>query len=78
MEHPVISPLISLMKDQVDALTLRGVPAGLSLAPRVRRAERGGLYLLSEELKLLYIAPERFQNSILCESSQDESRSRRS
>lgn len=56
----VISPLISLMKDQVDALERRGVPAafinstlGVSdVADRLARARRG-------ELQLLYLAPER-------------------
>ncbi len=57
----VISPLISLMKDQVDALTARHLPAtfinsslsGAEVASRLARAERG-------EMKLLYVAPERF------------------
>ena len=57
----VISPLISLMKDQVDALTARGIPATLvnstlsanEVADRLARAEHG-------EFKLLYLAPERF------------------
>ena len=57
----VISPLISLMKDQVDALTARNLPAtfinsslsGAEVASRLARAERG-------EVKLLYVAPERF------------------
>src|SRR5919204_1061158 len=57
----VVSPLISLMKDQVDALTARGLPAafinstltGGEVADRLARAQRG-------ELKLLYVAPERF------------------
>jgi ATP-dependent DNA helicase RecQ len=57
----VISPLISLMKDQVDALTARNLPAtfinsslsGAEVANRLARAERG-------EVKLLYVAPERF------------------
>lgn len=57
----VISPLISLMKDQVDALTRRGLPAtfvnssltGSQVADRLARVERG-------EFKLLYVAPERF------------------
>ena len=56
----VLSPLISLMKDQVDALEARGIPAAFvnsSLSPaqvseRLARAARG-------ELKLLYVAPER-------------------
>ena len=57
----VISPLISLMKDQVDALTRRGLPATLinssltasQVADRLARVQRG-------EFKLLYVAPERF------------------
>ena len=56
----VVSPLISLMKDQVDALTECGVPAACinsSLTPgerqRVENDVRGG------RLKLLYVAPER-------------------
>jgi len=59
----VISPLISLMKDQVDALQQYGVPAtfinsSLSLKEvrsRIERAERG-------EYKLLYVAPERLES----------------
>jgi len=59
----VISPLISLMKDQVDALQQYGVPAtfinsSLSIkevSSRIEKAERG-------EYKLLYIAPERLES----------------
>ena len=57
----VVSPLISLMKDQVDELNRRGVPAGalhslLDTAARrdVVAAARAGM------LRLLYVAPERF------------------
>ncbi len=57
----VVSPLISLMKDQVDELNRRGIPSGalhsmLSDARRadVVRAARDG------RLRLLYVAPERF------------------
>src|SRR5678816_892261 len=57
----VVSPLISLMKDQVDALGKRGLPATFVnstlpssvVAERLTRAARG-------ELKMLYVAPERF------------------
>lgn len=57
----VLSPLISLMKDQVDGLTARGLPAAFinsTLTPaqvsdRLARVDRG-------EIKLLYVAPERF------------------
>jgi ATP-dependent DNA helicase RecQ len=58
----VISPLISLMKDQVDRLVSRGIAAAFlnstlgaeEVALRLARAAGG-------ELKLLYVAPERFE-----------------
>jgi ATP-dependent DNA helicase RecQ len=57
----VVSPLISLMKDQVDELNRRGIPSGalhsmLATGQRrevIERARSGGL-------RLLYVAPERF------------------
>src|SRR4051794_27645729 len=57
----VISPLISLMKDQVDALVRRGIAAtfvnssltGSEISERMSGVFRG-------ETKLLYLAPERF------------------
>jgi ATP-dependent DNA helicase RecQ len=57
----VVSPLISLMKDQVDALRARDLPAAFinstltssEMSDRMARAQRG-------ELRLLYVAPERF------------------
>ena len=56
----VVSPLISLMKDQVDALVANGVPAAAynsSLSEAERRAiERA---LSARELRLLYVSPER-------------------
>ena len=56
----VVSPLIALMKDQVDALKLNGVPAAFinsSLPP----AEQQEVIqqLLNNQIKLLYLAPER-------------------
>ena len=57
----VVSPLIALMKDQVDALQARGVAAAAvnsSLgAEEYRRAMQA---LRSGELRILYVAPERF------------------
>ncbi|HEX40865.1 MAG TPA: DNA helicase RecQ [Phycisphaerales bacterium] len=56
----VVSPLISLMKDQVDALTECGVAAGRldsSLAPHEQQATMEALK--AGRLKLLYVAPER-------------------
>ena len=58
----VVSPLFSLMKDQVDTLERKGVPAAFinstlssaDVANRMARAQSG-------ELKLLYLAPERME-----------------
>lgn len=56
----VISPLIALMQDQVDALNELGVRAGFLnstlSAEQVRATEQA---LLNSELDLLYVAPER-------------------
>jgi ATP-dependent DNA helicase RecQ len=56
----VISPLIALMKDQVDSLTASGIPATFlnsSLDPAEARDRAEGLS--RGEYKLLYAAPER-------------------
>src|SRR5437763_15186683 len=56
----VISPLISLMKDQVDALTASGVSATFlnsTLKADEARARLRGLH--NSEYRLLYVAPER-------------------
>jgi ATP-dependent DNA helicase RecQ len=56
----VVSPLISLMKDQVDALHQCGVAAG-RLDSSLTPDERSLVYsqLRAGELKLLYVSPER-------------------
>ncbi|MEM6362018.1 MAG: DNA helicase RecQ [Bacteroidota bacterium] len=56
----VVSPLIALMKDQVDALRLHGVKAAY-LNSTQRHEEQSAIFsqLRSGELKLLYLAPER-------------------
>jgi ATP-dependent DNA helicase RecQ len=57
----VVSPLISLMKDQVDALVARGVPAALlNSTLGVTESEAVLTRLRSGQLRLLYVAPERF------------------
>jgi len=56
----VVSPLISLMKDQIDGLSGMGVAAGMLTSaqePDERRAVRRDL--LAGRLKLVYVAPER-------------------
>ncbi|RPJ34076.1 MAG: RecQ family ATP-dependent DNA helicase [Verrucomicrobiaceae bacterium] len=59
----VISPLIALMKDQVDALTAKGIAAA-RLDSTLGMDELRELYenLESGAIKLLYIAPERLAN----------------
>lgn len=59
----VVSPLIALMKDQVDALAAKGIPAaainsslGADEYRQVMQDFRNG------ELKIVYVAPERFGN----------------
>lgn len=59
----VVSPLIALMKDQIDFLTGRGIAAArldssLSLTETLAINDR----LAAGTLKLLYVAPERFNN----------------
>ena len=56
----VISPLIALMKDQVDALRLNGIKAAF-LNSSMDGAEVNALYkqLENNEIKLLYVSPER-------------------
>jgi ATP-dependent DNA helicase RecQ len=56
----VVSPLISLMKDQVDALHENGIAAGCyNSALTEAEARRVLAQLHNGELKLLYVAPER-------------------
>ena len=59
----VISPLIALMKDQIDFLTSRGIPAA-RLDSTLGPEEIRQLYsdLRAGTLKLLYVAPERLAN----------------
>ncbi len=58
----VISPLIALMKDQVDALEARGIPATLinsTLGWPEQKERLDGMR--SGKYKLVYVAPERFR-----------------
>jgi RecQ family ATP-dependent DNA helicase len=67
----VISPLIALMKDQVDALHARGLPATFinssldfeEQKERIAGVRRG-------DFKLLYVAPERFRSNHFVETLQ--------
>ncbi|MBK1853650.1 ATP-dependent DNA helicase RecQ [Verrucomicrobiaceae bacterium 5K15] len=65
----VVSPLIALMKDQVDALLEKGIPATMinstlswdEQRQRIDQMKRG-------EFKLVYIAPERFRVAAFMEA----------
>ena len=60
----VVSPLISLMKDQVDALKQRGISAALLNSTLSADAQREVLLRTERgEYKLIYVAPERFRDS---------------
>jgi ATP-dependent DNA helicase RecQ len=59
----VVSPLIALMKDQIDALRALGIDAArLDSSLPWEEAKGVERRLLSGELKLLYVSPERFNN----------------
>jgi len=68
----VVSPLIALMKDQVDALLEKGISATVinstlsyeEQKDRIRRMRAG-------EYKLVYIAPERFRSGAFMEAMKD-------
>src|SRR6185369_10155671 len=59
----VVSPLIALMKDQVDQLNQLGLPATVINSTVPRDQQRSRLQqAINGRVKLLYVAPERFQN----------------
>jgi ATP-dependent DNA helicase RecQ len=59
----VICPLIALMKDQIDFLRGRGIPAArLDSTLSATEAQEVAARVQAGSLKLLYVAPERFNN----------------
>jgi ATP-dependent DNA helicase RecQ len=67
----VVSPLIALMKDQVDSLVARGLPATfinstLSADEQSQRLAR----MAAGEYKLVYVVPERFRSSRFLEAAR--------
>ncbi len=64
----VVSPLISLMKDQVDALTANGIRAACYNSSLTEAEARRTLARLHDNsLDLLYVAPERLMNDSFIE-----------
>lgn len=60
----VVSPLIALMKDQVDALRARGLPATFINSSISEAEQRARIESVRRgEYKLIYVAPERFRSS---------------
>jgi ATP-dependent DNA helicase RecQ len=58
----VVSPLISLMQDQVEAARARGLPAMCLNSSMARAAQREVSALITEDsLRLLYVSPERLE-----------------
>lgn len=65
----VVSPLIALMKDQVDALARRGIEATLINSTLTFEEQKDRLRRLAAgEFKLVYIAPERFRSRMFLEA----------
>lgn len=59
----VISPLIALMKDQVDALTRQGIAAAfVNSSLESKKIDEIFKQVANGEIKLLYLAPERLTN----------------
>ncbi len=67
----VVSPLIALMKDQVDALEARGLPATFINSSIDAKEQGHRINALSRgDFKLVYVAPERFRSSRFLEALQ--------
>ncbi len=67
----IVSPLIALMKDQVDILNNRGLSAAYinsTMTPREQDEQLARV--LDGKIKLLYVAPERFRQSQFFDSLQ--------
>ncbi len=67
----VVSPLIALMKDQVDALRERGLPATFINSSIETGEQRARIEALRRgQFKLIYVAPERFRSPRFVEALQ--------
>jgi ATP-dependent DNA helicase RecQ len=67
----VVSPLIALMKDQVDALRARDLPATFINSSLAEREQWSRIEALRRgEFKLVYVAPERFRSGRFLDALQ--------
>lgn len=68
----VISPLLALMRDQVDALQSRGIEAEF-LSSELDEFDEESIYNRCKNglVKILYVSPERLQNQFFIRSMQD-------
>lgn len=68
----VVSPLVSLIKDQVDSLTRRGI-AAVEITGSITDAERRERLnqLRNNSVKLVYVAPERFRSPRFTEALRE-------
>ncbi|HLA87675.1 MAG TPA: RecQ family ATP-dependent DNA helicase, partial [Anaerolineales bacterium] len=68
----VISPLIALMKDQVDALNRKGIPATFINSAMPVTEQKDRLTFISQgKYRLIYVAPERLRSVTFLQSLQN-------
>lgn len=68
----VISPLIALMQDQVDALRKKDIPATfINATVSAEDKEKRLQQFLDGKIKMLYVTPERFSQTGVCGESKN-------
>lgn len=68
----VISPLISLMKDQVDSLVENGIPATFINSSMSKKEYSQALSAIARgKIKLVYVSPERLENDFFIDFIKD-------
>ena len=68
----VVSPLIALMKDQVDALVAKGIPATMINSTLSHSEQRDRISRMrAGDYKLVYVAPERFRSETFVRALED-------
>jgi ATP-dependent DNA helicase RecQ len=68
----VVSPLIALMKDQVDALLARNLPATFINSTLTPEEQRERIRAIAQGVfKLVYVAPERFRSQYFTETLRE-------